>query len=51
MTDHKIISGDTHIVEPPDLYTSRISAKWSRVARQATVSLRQGTSYDSGHSC
>ncbi len=25
MSDHKIISGDTHIVEPPDLYTSRMS--------------------------
>src|SRR2546422_11207097 len=27
MTTPKIISGDTHIVEPPDLYTSRMSGK------------------------
>ena len=27
MTVTKIISGDTHIVEPPDLYTSRMSGK------------------------
>src|SRR5688572_23374772 len=27
MSDDKIISGDTHIVEPPDLYSSRLSGK------------------------
>src|SRR6266508_3511704 len=27
MSTHKIISGDTHIVEPPDLYTSCMSGK------------------------
>jgi len=27
MTTYKIISGDTHIVEPPDLYTSRMTSK------------------------
>ena len=27
MINYKIISGDTHIVEPPDLYTSRMTGK------------------------
>jgi len=27
MISHKIISGDTHVVEPPDLYASRMSRK------------------------
>ncbi len=27
MINHKIISGDTHVVEPPDLYASRMSGK------------------------
>ena len=27
MTNYKIISGDTHIVEPPDLYATRMTGK------------------------
>ncbi|MGE0822057.1 MAG: amidohydrolase family protein [Candidatus Binatia bacterium] len=41
MLAHKIISGDTHIVEPPDLYTTRMAAKYldraPRIKRQKTA--------------
>ncbi|MBI3248777.1 MAG: hypothetical protein HYZ50_19930 [Deltaproteobacteria bacterium] len=38
MTITKIISGDTHIVEPPDLYTSHLFAVFQE--DEATVDLR-----------
>ncbi len=42
MTSDKIISGDTHIVEPPDLYANRMTAKLRdrapRMKRQKTPS-------------
>ncbi|HEV8713823.1 MAG TPA: amidohydrolase family protein [Candidatus Binatia bacterium] len=47
MTDYKIISGDTHIVEPPDLYTSRISAKCrDRAPRIKRQKMPDGTAFD-----
>ena len=47
MSDYKIISGDTHIVEPPDLYASRMDAKMRNrapyIKRQKTP---QGVDFD-----
>ena len=28
MTEHKLISADSHIIEPPDLYTNRIEPRY-----------------------
>ena len=28
MASHKIISADSHIIEPPDLYANRIEARF-----------------------
>jgi hypothetical protein len=47
MTDYTIISGDTHIVEPPDLYTSRISAKCrDRAPRIKRRKMPDGADFD-----
>ena len=47
MADYKLISADSHIVEPPDLYSSRIEPKFRdcapRMERQKTPA---GTPYD-----
>ncbi len=47
MADYKLISADSHIVEPPDLYASRIEPKFRdcapRMKRQETPA---GTPYD-----
>ena len=47
MTDYRIISADTHIVEPPDLYSSRVDPKFKdrapRIERKKTPS---GKEYD-----
>ncbi len=47
MADYKLISGDSHIVEPPDMYTSRIAsayrARAPRIERRQTPS---GRDYD-----
>lgn len=36
MSDYKIISGDTPIVEPPDLYSSRMDAQTRRESLAST---------------
>ncbi len=47
MSDYKIISGDTHIVEPPDLYANRMDAPMRErapyIKRQKTA---QGADFD-----
>lgn len=47
MAAYKLISGDSHIVEPPDMYTSRIASKYRdrapRIERRKTPS---GQDYD-----
>ena len=38
MTAYKLISADSHIVEPPDLYDTRIEPKFrSRADRKSVV--------------
>lgn len=47
MRSDKIISGDTHIVEPPDLYTSRMPAKIKdRAPRIKRQKLPSGIDFD-----
>ena len=40
MATYKLISADSHIVEPPDLYTSRIEPPMQRSTRMASSSLK-----------
>ena len=44
---HKIISADSHIIEPPDLYTSRIDSRFKdRAPRMERVETPTGRKYD-----
>jgi len=47
MTTHKLISADSHIVEPPDLYTHRIEPKYrERAPRMERMETPTGRKYD-----
>ncbi len=47
MTAYKIISADSHIVEPPDMYSSRIEPKYrDRAPRMERHRTRTGQEYD-----
>jgi predicted TIM-barrel fold metal-dependent hydrolase len=47
MADYKVISADSHIVEPPDLYTSRIDPKYrDRAPRLERRKTPNGREYD-----
>jgi hypothetical protein len=47
MTGYKLISADSHIVEPPDLYDTRIEPKFrSRAPRMERHRTRVGREYD-----
>ena len=47
MASHKIISADSHIIEPPDLYTNRIDARFrERAPRMERVETPTGRKYD-----
>jgi predicted TIM-barrel fold metal-dependent hydrolase len=47
MTAYRVISADSHIVEPPDLYESRIEPKFrSRAPRMERHRTRTGREYD-----
>jgi predicted TIM-barrel fold metal-dependent hydrolase len=47
MTPYKLISADSHIVEPPDMYTSRIEPKFrDRAPRMERHRTRLGREYD-----
>ncbi|NOT55211.1 MAG: amidohydrolase [Deltaproteobacteria bacterium] len=53
MSDDKIISGDTHIVEPPDLYSSRLSGKLKErapyIKRQKTADGKESDAWFLGN--
>ena len=47
MADYKLISADSHIVEPPDLYTSRIEPRFrDRAPRLERRKTARGSEYD-----
>ena len=47
MPDYKIISGDSHIVEPPNLYIDRVPAKLrDRAPRMERRQTASGRDYD-----
>src|SRR5467141_5409448 len=47
MLTHKLISADSHIVEPPDLYTTRIEPKFrERAPRLARLETPTGRKFD-----
>jgi len=47
MTTYKLISADSHIVEPPDLYTNRIEPRFrDRAPRMERVETPRGRKYD-----
>jgi hypothetical protein len=47
MATYKLISADSHIIEPPDLYTSRIEARFrDRAPRMERVETPTGRKYD-----
>ena len=47
MTTYKLISADSHIVEPPDLYTSRIEPRFrDRAPRMERLETPTGRKYD-----
>ena len=47
MSSYNVISADSHIVEPPDLYESRIEPKFlSRAPRMERHRTRTGQEYD-----
>src|SRR2546428_11063004 len=47
MATHKIISADSHIIEPPDLYTNRIESRFrERAPRMERVETPAGRKYD-----
>ena len=47
MTEHKLISADSHIIEPPDLYTHRIEPRYrDRAPRMERVETPTGRKYD-----
>jgi predicted TIM-barrel fold metal-dependent hydrolase len=47
MPNHRVISGDTHIVEPPDLYATRVSASLGeRIPRMQRRKTANGREYD-----
>ena len=47
MTEYKLISADSHIVEPPDLYTNRIEPRFrDRAPRMERVETPTGRKYD-----
>src|SRR3989454_10909444 len=49
MTTHKLISADSHIVEPPDLYTHRIEPKYrERAPRMERMETPTGRKSDAG---
>ena len=48
MTDYKLISADSHIVEPPDLYTKRIEPRFRhRAPRLERLETPTGRKFDS----
>ena len=48
MMTHKLISADSHIVEPPDLYTTRIEPRFKdRAPRMERLETPTGRKYDS----
>ena len=48
MQTDKLISADSHIVEPPDLYTSRIEPRFrDRAPRMERMETPSGRKYDS----
>ena len=48
MTTDKLISADSHIVEPPDLYTSRIEHRFrDRAPRMERMETPTGRKFDS----
>ena len=48
MLTHKLISADSHIVEPPDLYTTRIEPKFrDRAPRLERLETPAGRKFDS----
>ena len=47
MAEYKVISGDSHIVEPPDLYSSRVESRFrERVPRMERRKTPSGREYD-----
>ena len=47
MPEYKVISGDSHIVEPPDLYSSRVESRFrERVPRMERRKTPSGREYD-----
>ena len=47
MTTDKLISADSHIVEPPDLYTNRIEARFrDRAPRLERLDTPTGRKFD-----
>src|SRR5438128_9680805 len=47
MASYKLISADSHIVEPPDLYTSRIEPRFrDRAPRMERLETPSGRKYD-----
>src|ERR1044071_1775893 len=47
MTDYRIISADSHIVEPPDMYTARFSPKLrQRAPHMERLKAPAGREYD-----
>src|SRR5215475_13296103 len=47
MTDFKLISADSHIIEPPDLYAHRIEPRYrDRAPRMERVETPTGRKYD-----
>ncbi len=39
MTDYKLISADSHVSEPPDLWTSRVDKKYRDRAPRLAIDL------------
>src|SRR4029450_11425948 len=49
MTAYKLISADSHIVEPPDLYTKRIEGRFrDRAPRLERLETPTGRKFDAG---
>src|SRR5206468_12836230 len=47
MTSYKLISADSHIVEPPDLYTTRIESRFrDRAPRLERLETPKGRKFD-----
>ena len=47
MSDYKVISADTHIVEPPDIYSGRVATKFQdRIPRMQKATTADGRVHD-----